>query len=165
MTTDLVTTDDTCAPRSLCGWSPAALPADTAAKRIVDRFMPRTGLAVVLYFGAIAGLMALAPLLPRRGELILDGLAACAGASWCSLNFWRCRHAHCVVTASGWFAVAAFAGFESIIGRSLIAGDEQLVLVLVLAAGLGFESVWYLLHGTNAVVKPLHTAPERRGSG
>lgn len=138
-------------PRALCGWSPPPLQADTRAKRIVDRLMPRTGIAVITYFAAIAGLMALAALLPKRGELVMDGLAALAAASWCGLNFWRCRHAHCVVTASGWSVLAAFTFLEAVIGRSLIAGDEQLVFLFVLAAGLAFEGAWYLVRGTNAV--------------
>ncbi len=140
-----------CGPRALCGWSPPARAADTRAKRLVDRFLPTTGIPALTYFAAVVGLMLIAPLLPKHWELMMDGLAAMAAAAWCGLNFWRCRHAHCVVTACGWSALAALALGEAVIGRSLIGGDEQLVFLIVLAAGLAFEVVWYLARGTYAV--------------
>src|SRR5689334_5237150 len=140
-----------CGPRALCGWSPPALAADTGTKRIVDRILPSTGLPVVVYFVAIAGLMLAAPMLPKPGELALDAVAAFAAGGWCGLNFWRCRHAHCLVTASGWSVLAALDLGEAFLGRSLIGGDEQLLFLGVLAAGLAFECVWYLARGTNAV--------------
>lgn len=139
--------------RALCGWSPPPTAADTALKRAVDRFMPRTGVPVVIFFASVAALLALAPFLPRRGELAVDALAALAGALWCGLNFWRCRHAHCVVAASGWSALAVFDLGEAAAGRSLIHGDEQLLFLAVLALGLLFEGGWYWARGTNAVVR------------
>jgi hypothetical protein len=68
-------------------------------------------------------------------------VAALAGA-WCGLNFWRCRHAHCMITGTGWAALAGLAFAEATIGRSLIWGDEQLIFLAVLAAGLVFEALW-----------------------
>jgi hypothetical protein len=38
-----------CADRSSEGWSPPPLPADTQLKRLVDRFLPRGGLPVVVF--------------------------------------------------------------------------------------------------------------------
>ncbi|MEA2504692.1 MAG: hypothetical protein QOG36_1735, partial [Actinomycetota bacterium] len=36
-----------------------------------------------------------------------DGLAGLAAGTWCGLNFWRCRQAHCLVTfAEGGWATA-----------------------------------------------------------
>lgn len=128
------------------------LEADTLLKRLVDRLMPRTGLAAFIYFGAVVGMMVVAPLFPKRGELVIDGLAAIAAASWCGLNFWRCRHAHCLVTVAGWSTLALFDFVEAGIGRSEIHGNEQLVFLAVLLAGLVFEGAWYLARGTNAVV-------------
>jgi hypothetical protein len=139
------------APRALCGWSPPARPAATALERAVDRFLPLTGLPVVAYFALVACLLLAAPLIPRRGELLLDAAAALAGALWCGLNFWRCRHAHCVVDAAGWSALGVLAVGEAVIGRSLIHGDEQLVFLGVLALGLLFEGGWFALRGSNAV--------------
>ncbi len=147
-------------PRALCGWSPPPTEADTRLKRVVDRFMPRTGLAVCIYFAAVAGLMLVAPVFPKRVELLADGLAALAGASWCGLNLWRCRHAHCAVTTPGWTVLALIDFSEAAIGRSLIRGDEQLGFLLILAASLVFEGAWYIARGTNAVIRG-HQLPIR----
>ena len=145
-----------CTPRALCGWSPPVLEADTSFKRAIDRLMPRTGLAVFIYFGAVAGLMLIAPLFAKSAELGIDGLTAVAAATWCGLNFWRCRHAHCLVAAAGWSLLTAFDFGEAVIGRSVIPGnihgDEQLGFLAVLVAGLVFEGVWTRLRGTNAVI-------------
>jgi hypothetical protein len=136
--------------RALCGWSPPPLPADTVVKRRADRIVagavPALGMIAI-----VVGLLNVAPLLPLRAGLAVEGLAALAAGGWCSLNFWRCRHAHCLVTGPGWLALSVFAFTEAGIGRSLIAGDEQLVFLGVLAAALCFEGAWYLARRTNAV--------------
>jgi len=150
MATRSTPTGSSCAPRSLWGWSPPPLPADTWFKRLVDKFLPRTGLPVVIFFGSVIGLLVLGPHLPRREELAVDGVAALAAAGWCGLNFWRCRHAHCAVTAAGLLPLAALAFMEAGLGRTLIHGYEQLVFLGVLATGIVFEGVWYVAKGTNS---------------
>ena len=145
---------DACAPRSLWGWSPAPLPAGTRLERAVDRLLPRTGWALCLFYGGLVGLLLAAPYLPRRGELFLDGVCFLAAGGWCALNFWRCRHAHCVVTAAGWLPLAVFAFAEAVLGRTLIHGFEQPIFLGVLVLGVGFEVVWARIHGTNAVGVP-----------
>jgi hypothetical protein len=137
--------------RALWGWSPQDLPADTALKRRADRLLPRTGVAAVLYCVAVVALLNLAPHLPERADLAVDGLAALLGAAWCGLNFWRCRHAHCLVTSTGWAALSVLAFAGAGLGHSLIGGDEQPVFLAVLAAGVVFEAAWYLLRGRNSV--------------
>ena len=137
-------------PRALYGWSPARLPADTPAKRRVDHLLPATGIPMALYFAGVVGLLAVAPLLSIRADLAMDGSAALAAAAWCGANFWRCRHAHCVVTATGWSALGAFCFAEAGLGRSLIAGHEQPLFVAVLVLGLLFEAGWVIRRGTNA---------------
>lgn len=128
------------------------LPADTLAKRLVDRLLPRTGLPVVLYFVAVFVLLNLGPpLVTARLNLALIGVASLAAGLWCSLNFWRCRHAHCVITGAGWSLLALFTFGEAAWGRSLIAGGEDAVFFAVLALGIGFEGVWRRIHGSNAV--------------
>ena len=136
---------------ALWGWSPPDLPADTPLKRRIDRLMPRTGWAAVLYFAAIFGLLNIAPHLPERANLAVDGLAALAAGAWCGVNLWRCRHAHCVVTSAGWLALSMLAFTEAVLGRSLIGGDEQPVFLAVLGAAILFEAVWYFVRGTNSV--------------
>jgi hypothetical protein len=96
-------------------------------------------------------LLSLAPHVPVRATLGVDGLAALVAGGWCSLNFWRCRHAHCLVTGAGWLVLALFAIVETGIGRSVIHGGEQIIFLAVLAAGLLFEGGWYLTQRTNAV--------------
>jgi hypothetical protein len=139
-----------CCPRVLFGWSPPSLPADTPAKRWVDRWRS-TGAATALYYAAVIALLLLAPYLRARAELAVDGIAALAAGGWCAVNFWRCRHAHCLVTGVGWLALSGLAFVEAGIGRSLISGDEQVVFLAVLFAGLAFEAAWFLARGTNAL--------------
>ena len=143
--------------RALFGWSPQRLPADTTRKGRVDRLLLGTAPTVVV-LAAVVGLLNLAPLLPLRGELAVDGLAALLAGGWCSLNFWRCRHAHCLVTAGGWLPLAAFAFVEAGLGRSLIGGYEQPVFIAVLALAIAFEVVWTRSQGTNAIGGPASRA-------
>jgi hypothetical protein len=136
----------------LWGWSPPSLAADTSIKRGVDRVVPRTGWSLILYFAAVIGLLRLAPALPRSGELAMDGMAALAAGGWCALNFWRCRHAHCLVSGAGWLVLSLLAFVEAGLGHSLIGGDEQLAFVGVLLVAVVFEVAWYLTHGTKALM-------------
>ena len=137
--------------RALFGWSPPDLPADTALKRRADRLLPRSGWAAALYCAAVVALLNLAPHLPERGNLAVDGLAALAAAAWCGLNFWRCRHAHCIVTSTGWAALSLLAFAGAVVGHSLIGGYEQPVFLVVLAAAIVFEVAWRLARGSNAI--------------
>jgi hypothetical protein len=139
-----------CGARALCGWSPPSLPADSDLKRRVDRI--RLGnLAAVSVVVVVVGLLSLAAHLSVRPALVVDGLAGLAAGGWCSLNYWRCRHAHCLVTGPGWLAFAAFALVEAGLGHSLIAGYEQPVFLGILAVAVAFEISWYFGHRTNAI--------------
>jgi hypothetical protein len=140
-----------CVPRPQRAWSPPVLPADTSAKRRVDRLLPGRGLPAVAYFAAVIGLLGLAQILPAPAYLIVDAVAFLAGGSWCAMSFWRCRQAHCLLTGSGWLLLALFAAAEAGLGHSVIGGDEQLVFLGILAIGLVFEATWYLMHRTNAL--------------
>ncbi|MGH2718833.1 MAG: hypothetical protein ACRDJU_09665, partial [Actinomycetota bacterium] len=106
-------------------------------------------LSTLAYFGAVVAAMLLAPHLPKRGELLTDCIAFGAGAVWCGVNARRGGQAHCLVTAVGWLLLAAGAAGEALLGRSLIHGDEQLVFVAVLVAGLVFECLWFGATGSN----------------
>lgn len=133
------------------------LPADTHVKRLVDRALPRTGLPAVLYFAVIVVLLNVGPpLVTVRLNLALIGVASLAAGAWCSLNFWRCRHAHCVITGVGWSLLALFSLAEAALGRSLIAGYEDGVFLVVLGLGLAFEAVWRRAHGSNAIAGMHH---------
>lgn len=139
-----------CGPRALCGWSPRPLPADTMLKGRVDRILVGNAPAIVMVVTVVA-LMNIAPHLPVRPGLVVDGLAALVGGSWCSLNFWRCRHAHCLVTGVGWLLLGLFVFVEAGIGHSDIGGNESPVLLAILGLGLLFETAWYAARRTHAV--------------
>jgi hypothetical protein len=141
---------ETCGARALCGWSPPSLPADTVTKQRVDRI--RVGnLAAIGVVAVVIGLLNLAPHLPPRASLATVGVAGLVAGGWCALNFWRCRHAHCLITGPGWLAFGLFAFGEAAVGHSLIGGYEQPVFMSVLGTAIAFEIVWYFLHHTNAV--------------
>lgn len=136
---------------ALWGWSPADLPANTSWKRRVDRYLPRTGVGVALYFVAIAVAMNASALLPRRAELVGIGLSVLAAGAWCALNYWRCRHVHCLVGGVAWPPLAALCFVEAGLGRTLIAGDEGLVFLGILVAAIALEGIWCCARGTNAI--------------
>lgn len=50
-----------CVGRASKGWSPPPLPADTQLKRLVDRFLPRAGLPVVVFFAVAIGTLTWVP--------------------------------------------------------------------------------------------------------
>jgi hypothetical protein len=120
-------------------------------KRRVDALMPRTGLPLVVFYAAVIVLLNVGALLPKWLDLVAVGVASLAAGAWCGVNFWRCRHAHCLVTGPGWLALAGFAFLEAGLGRSLIYGDEGLAFLGVLAVGLLWEGVWYSAHRTHAM--------------
>ncbi len=113
--------------------------------------LPRSGRRLVIFFAGVVILLNVGAVLPKRLDLVAVGLASLAAGGWCAVNFWRCRHAHCVVTGVGWLALAGFAFVEAGLGRSLIHGDEGLVFLGVLAAGLVVECAWCAVRGTNAI--------------
>ncbi len=140
------------APGALWGWSPTPLPAGTRWQRRADRYLPTSGMPCLAYIAAIVGLLSLAPHLAPRGRLGLDATAFVAAGGWCALNFWRRRHAHCLLTGAGWLALGAMALVEVGLGHSVIAGYEQPVFLGALVAGLGFEAAWTLWRRTYAIV-------------
>jgi hypothetical protein len=102
----------------------------------------------------VVGLLNVAGHISAQPSLVVVGLAGLAAGGWCSLNFWRCRHAHCLITGPGWLAFGVFALVEALLGHSLIAGYEQPVFLSILAVAVLFEISWYLSHHTNAVASP-----------
>jgi hypothetical protein len=74
-------------------------------------------------------------------------------SAWCLLNFWRCREAHCIVTGTGWAALAVLIAIELAAGRTFVLGSEGLMFLAMFIVGAGFEMLWRLRHGTNALVR------------
>lgn len=83
--------------------------------------------------------------------LALEGAAALAAGGWCALNFWRCRHAYCLVTGAGWLGLSLLAFIEAGLGRSVIGGYERGAFVVMLALGCLLEAAWQITRGTNAM--------------
>ena len=140
---------ETCGSWLWC--SPPSLPADTRAKRTVDRLILRTGWRRCAFFIAVAGLWTIYGHVPDRAGLAVAAVASLAPGGWCSVNFWRCRNAHCIVTGAGWLALDGLIIVETLLGHSLVGGFEGVAFLAILAAGVLFEAGWYLMHGTNAL--------------
>jgi hypothetical protein len=136
--------------RALCGWSPPPGPADTATKRALDVVLTRIGAWCAVVAIAVASFN-VAPHVPTRAGLALYGLAALLAGGMCSANFWRCRHAHCLITGAGWLALSVIAFVGAGAGHSLIGGREPTVFDVILAVAVAFEVLWYLARGTNAI--------------
>lgn len=140
-----------------CYWSPPDLPADTAAKRALDRLLPRSGAPAAVYWSVVIALLILAPQLPVQVSLVVDGLAALVAAAWCGANFWRCRHAHCLITSTGWTVLALLEFIADGLGLVAIAGYWQLAFLALLALGFAFEGIWYAARRTTAVTSKTTT--------
>ena len=147
---DLGSTTVVCGGRALCGWSPPSSAADNDLKRRIDRIRLGNAAAVGLVV-VVIGLLNLAAHLSGQPALAVYGLVGLVGGGWCSLNFWRCRHAHCLITGPGWVTFGVFALIEASLGHSLIGGYEQVVFLGLLGAAVLFECGWYALHHTNAI--------------
>ena len=147
---ELRAVDRGCGARALCGWSPPSFSADTAFKRRVD--VLRIGsVAAIGIVVVVVGLLNLAAHLPIPPALGVYALAGFVAGGWCSLNFWRCRHAHCLVTGPGWLAFGLFALVEAALGRSLIGRYEEPVFLGILGMGMVLEVIWYGANRTNAI--------------
>lgn len=131
--------------------SPPRLESDTRSKRVADRLLP-TGRAQWVFFALVWAALALRPNLGVRPGLVLATVATFAAAAWCVVNFWRCREAHCALSAPGWVILGALELAEAVIGRSVIDGTESIAFIAVLVVAYAFELTWRARHGTNALV-------------
>jgi hypothetical protein len=161
---DLPSAEVGCGGRALCGWSPPSLTADTALKRRVDLIrggnVAAAGIVIV-----VVGLLNLAAHLSVRPALVVVGLAGLAAGGWCSLNFWRCRHAHCVITRAGLVGLRVVRTGRGVAWSQPDAGYEQPVFVGILGVAVLFELVWYAVHRTNAIASMAASNPLARSPG
>jgi hypothetical protein len=88
--------------------------------------------------------------LPSRYAMLPAAVYFLVLGGWCSLNFARCREAHCLITGAGFdvLALAALAAFG--LDRHWY-NLLSLLILPVLVAGFSFEVVWTSRHGDNAV--------------
>lgn len=142
------------------GARPAALESTRHWHTVADRFLIATRVwlipaAVVL--GVAAG--QLANQLPGRYAMLPAVVYFFALGGWCTLNFARCREAHCLITGAGFDALAVAALVA--IGVDGHWSDLLFLMILpVLIAGFAFEVVWTGRHGENAV-RPRQDVAER----
>lgn len=131
---------------------PPMLPGRSRLHRIADRFLRgvyalgNLGLLTILLGGFFV-----ASVLPDHVGVWLAAALYLAAGLYCSVNFWRCREAHCVVTGIGFTALGvgllgAGAGVPN-----LISEHNGLILLGTLVLAVGFEAVWRAVHGSNAV--------------
>jgi hypothetical protein len=98
--------------------------------------------------GVLAG--QIASELPGRYAMLPAVVYFLALGGWCSLNFARCREAHCLITG---------AGFDALTIAALVAvGLDRhwynllsLTILPVLVVGFFFEAVWASRRGTTAI--------------
>lgn len=132
--------------------SPPRLPGDTRSKRLADRLLP-TGKGQWIFFGLVWVAIAMRPNLGVRPGLVLAAVATLAAASWCLVNFWRCREAHCALSGPGWAMLGAVELAGAVVGRSVVDRTESILFIAVLIAAYSFEFAWRARRGTNALVR------------
>jgi len=122
---------------------------------------------------AVAALgLGLLPVLRRCGRAVVDRRSAVdprrargdRSSSSCrrrvvQLNFWRCQHTHCVVTATGWLVLALLALLGAALGHSLIGGAENIAFLAILLVGALVEVGWYASHRSHATPPPDPSPP------
>lgn len=135
-------------PAILC--SPPRLKADTRTKRMIDRVLP-TGASRCAFFVAIAVGVSAAGQLPTTPGLAVGAVTTFVASSYCLLNFWRCREAHCIISGTGWSALGLFETAEIAVGHSLIHRNEDAAFVAILVIAVAFELYWRTRYGTNAL--------------
>lgn len=133
------------------GSRPAALEPTRRWHTAADRFLIATRAwlipaAVVLGVGAGQ----LADQLPSRYAMLPAVVYFLILGGWCSLNFARCREAHCLITGAG-FAALAIAALVAVGIHAHWYNLLSLMILPLLIAGLAFEVVWTSRHGENAV--------------
>lgn len=116
----------------------------------IDPILP-TGAWRCAFFIAIAVGISAAGQLPTTPGLALGAATTLVASSYCLLNFWRCRQAHCIISGTGWAALGLFATAETALGHSLIHRNEGAAFVAILVIAVAFEAFWRTGHGTNAL--------------
>lgn len=130
--------------------SPPRLQADTRVKSAVDRFLPSGGWRCAFFIAIAVGISA-AGRIPTTPGLVLGTATTLVASSYCLLNFWRCREAHCIVSGIGWAALGLFEATEIALGHSLIHRNEGATFLAILVIAVAFEAFWRTRHGTNVL--------------
>jgi hypothetical protein len=130
---------------------PAALASTRYWHAAADRFLIATRPAVVpagLLLGVLAG--QLASQLPSGYAMLPAVVYFLALGGWCSLNFARCREAHCLISGAGFDALAIAALVAVGLDRHWY-DLLTLLIVPVLVADIVFEAAWASRQGSDTV--------------
>jgi hypothetical protein len=135
------------------GWSrPPRLPGASRWHRSADRFL--SGVQSICKMGLLAvvlGAFFVASLLPDRIGVWIAVVLYLAVGLYCSVNFWRCREAHCVITGAGFTLLGLGLLAEALGVHTPIGEYNGQILLGVLVVALAFEAVVRARNGTNAV--------------
>lgn len=130
---------------------PPSLVATRGWHRSGDRFLTVSRPLIVPAFVALGFLASfVADRLSARPALLPAAAFFALVAGWCSLNFVRCREAHCVVIGAGYSGLAIAAVVAFALDRHWT-GPLWLTSFAVLAAGAVFEAAWLAWRGHTAV--------------
>lgn len=113
----------------------------------LQRLLPTAGWRCALFIAFAVGISA-AGRLPTTPGLALGAATTLVASSYCLLNFWRCREAHCIISGTGWAALGLFETAEIAVGHSLIHRNEGAAFVAILVIAFAFEAFWRTRHGT-----------------
>jgi hypothetical protein len=133
------------------GSRPAALAPTRRWHAAADRFLIATRVWLIpaaLALGVGAGQVA--NQLPSRYAMLPAVVYFLILGGWCSLNFARCREAHCLITGVG-FDALTIAALVAVIIDGHWYNLLSLLILPLLIAGFAFEVVWTRRHGENAV--------------
>lgn len=144
-------------PRSQAGpwWShPPSLPATSRGRRGADKALRSVDSSGRLGLLALVLAFVLAFVLPDGIGIWFAGVLYLAVGLYCSVNFWRCREAHCVITGGG-FTVLGLAVLAAAVGMpTVIAAYASPIVLGILVLAVAFETTWRARYGTKAVHLP-----------
>ena len=130
---------------------PPSLAATRGWHSRADRFLIGSRPLIVPVFVLLGFLASFAgSRIPERWSVLPLAVYFLTVGGWCSLNFARCREAHCAITGAGLTALAGAAFVAVGLGRDW-RDPLWLAALGVLVAGFLFETIWTAAHGHNAV--------------
>lgn len=129
----------TCWP---CGRQPPTTGGRPIPKHRRSRLSWPPGLLVAV------GVYIVSSLLPLSGGLALTGVYFLAIGSYCGVNVWRCREAHCAITSIGWSLLGLLALAVIAPGLQWL-GPLWGVFLAIGLVGYAFEAAWSSRHSSN----------------
>lgn len=132
--------------------APAGPAAVTTRQRAADRYRATAAVAFRgrLAIPVAAGVALVSFLLPPSGGLALAGVYFLAAGTYCALNLWRCREAHCAVTSIGW-SLCGLLAFAAIAAEVHWLGPLWVAYLAISLIGWAFEATWSSRHGNNVL--------------